>query len=155
MKILKSFIILFGLITLAHTNINAQKAPASVNVTMQFNEEDWYASVPTEEEYLIGTGQMRFNSSANITLTSNLSRELVLVVRYEEIGGAFDEWYISEAPTKQYQPDVTLSTEPSMYGQNVELYLECGYYDNNGIYQKDGGCTVIIHPDGTVTEGGN
>jgi len=145
MKILKSFIILFGLITLALTNMNAQKA----TVELVLHEDGWYAADPLIPEGPGDPPTEYMRPGNNIIVKSIVPRKLVLVIYTHEDGQELDT-RISDDITTIYRPQVEIMTA---WDPDKELYFECGFMDSNGAYQKDGGCTVIIHPDNSITVG--
>lgn len=136
MKILKFFIILFGLIILACSNIKAQKLATFVDVEMELSNT---SPPPPPEDvpvayYRTISGEFTVEMYANVTVTLALSI-------YDSDGNLLERSH-SASPT-----DYNIFTPFSIDADTGDqLYLECGFISANGAYHADSGCTVIVDP---------
>ncbi len=141
MKTLKLFILLVGLFTLIHADLNAQIAgPATAappKVTMTFLISDDYDDAVAHMTAALGTAEIL------LTLTCNVPTELAVAVYNmpRVIGDAPQNIYLSGVI------DTAFTTRVSFDGSfGDQTYVECGYIDVNGNYIPDSGCTVVIRP---------
>jgi len=153
MKILKFFIILFGLITLICNNTNAQapneRAPDMVSahppeprnisnieleepsVSMELNFPHGGASA------IPGAIARMVSTEAHLTATT----PTVLALRIYDSSGIEETTYTSPSITDSHTFSFIIDGDP-----NDELYIECGYIWWDNTYRADSGCTVIIQP---------
>ncbi len=143
MKVLKIFIVLFGIMTLIQTTINAQ-LQTTFDVTMNFPNGP-YANATT-----VTVGPvLESHATITVNLTCTISRELVVKVYSSQLystTGTAPQILVSDtsgSPTMSYT--TTLNFD-STFEPDDKVYVECGYKDNNGAYKKDSGCVVVIQP---------
>jgi len=137
MKNLKYFIVSFGLMTLAYTNINAQP-----NIQLSFPNGPFAHQTIEGEIDSITFGND--GAAVEVTLTSNLPSELVVTVYSQAKNGEELVRKTSGSPTTSYTTVVFFNS--NSLGEGDQVYVECGYKDNNGHYHRDSGCVVIIQP---------
>jgi len=143
MKALKIFIVLFGMMTLVQTNINAQLIRA-INVTMDLptGSNGPYANATT----VFADPQVQCHGTITIPLICNEPRIIVVKVYSTGLYSIAEprDLLVSDtsgSPTMSY----TTTLNFDCTGKD-EVYIECGFIDNNGIYREDSGCVVIIQP---------
>jgi len=144
MKILKFFIILLGLITLASTDINAQKFHApSIEV-----EIEGLSNTPLPPG---GFAHFRWmNAEFEVEISANVGTVELALSIYDSDGNLLQR-IPSGSPTDYHK-----FTPQSITAETGDLlYIECGFMSPSGMYYADGGCTVIVDPYGVSMYDGN
>jgi len=146
MKILKFFIILFGLITLASTNINAQKFLAT---TIDMEMELFNFPPPTPPEDIPTAYYRPMGGEFAVDMWANGGTVELALSIYDSDGTLLDQ-IPSGSPTTYHRFIPIFNADTG-----DELYLECGFISPNGAYHADSGCTVIVDPYGVSMDDGN
>jgi len=161
MKILKFFIILFGLITLICNNTNAQEPNGRAPIEVVPIPPEWPdipyieleepdvsmdvifpngGAVADEDPSTGPPATMRLAMvPTEVHVTATIPTILALRI-YDSLGTIKSE-YTSEPSTDSYTFTIIIGGNP-----NDELYIECGYYGLDDLYRADSGCTVTIEP---------
>jgi len=136
MKTLKLFILLTGLFTLIQANLNAQIGPLTTQGPVAPP-----VIVNMTEASGITTNAMG-TSSISVSVECNMPRELAIAA-YTVPRAINNPQLIltSQNATRNYTEQFNFDGF-----ENDEVYVECGYIDDDGNYVSDSGCTVVIWP---------